>query len=158
MRAHGLSLSQALFKARELDAQSSALFNRIVDFASKSATLGSDQPVVREVIQSELPSLLEGQSLSEFVLAASRRVKQDPLSNLSTRIEVAKALVKTDTAPVSDAASIIVDDGLSGRGVTVISCREALDTLKGFGGEAGGATAAWITKVTERFPLLKNFN
>jgi ribonuclease PH len=96
--------------------------------------------------------------LVDFVLSAFEQTKRDPLTSLATRIEVAKALVKTKTASVSDAASLIVDAGLNGRGVTVSSCREALKTLKSFGDEAGNATAKWISIVTERFPLLRDFN
>jgi hypothetical protein len=109
------------------------------------------------VITSELPSLLGDGSLANFVLAAFEQTKRNPLASLATRIEVAKALVKTKTASVSDAASLIVDGGLNGRGVTVTSCRQALKTLKFFGDETGNAIAKWVSIVTERFPLLKDF-
>jgi hypothetical protein len=129
-----------------------------VDFASKADSLQTDQPAVREVITSELPALLGGVSFADFVLAAFKQTKQDPLASLDTRIEVGKALIKVKTSSVSDAASLIVNGGLSGRGVTVTSCREALAALKSLGDEAGNATATWISMVTERFPLLKDFN
>jgi hypothetical protein len=105
-----------------------------------------------------LSVLLGDLSLTDFVLAAFQQTKQEPLASLDTRIEVAKALVKTNTASVSDAASLIVNGGLSGRGVTVTSCRKALNTLKSLGDEASNATATWISMVMERFPLLKDFN
>jgi hypothetical protein len=129
-----------------------------VDFASKADSLGTDQATVRQVITSELPSLLGDGSLVKFVLAAFEQTKRDPLASLATRIEVAKALVMTKTASVSDAASLIVDGGLSGRGVTVTTCRDALKTLKSFGDEPGNATAKWISIVMKRFPLMKDFN
>lgn len=148
---------QALFKARALDAQSSALFARIVDFASKADGLGTDQAAVREVILDELPVLLNTLSVDDFVSAAVEQVKQDPLASLASRIDIAKVLVKTKSASVKDAASLIVDGGLYGREVSIESCRDALVALKGFGDDATYAKGKWVIAVSERFPLLKDF-
>lgn len=148
---------QALFKARAIDASSSALFARIVDFACKADGLGADQAAVREIISDELPVLLNSQSVDDFVSAVVEKVKQDPLSSLSTRIDVAKVLVTRKNATVVDAASLIVDGGLSGRGVTIESCREALVALKGLGDDATDSKEKWVAAVSERFPLLKDF-
>jgi hypothetical protein len=147
-----------LFKARALDAQSSALFARVVDFASKADGLGTDQAAVREVISDELPMLLNNMALADFVSAAVDQMKQDPLASLAARMAVAKVLLKTNNASVQDASSLIVEGGLDGRGVTVESCREALVILKGFGDEATDAKGKWVAAVLERFPLLNDFD
>lgn len=146
-----------MFKARAIDAQSSALFARIVDFASKADGLGADQAAVREVISDELPDLLNNLSVDELVSSRVEQVKQDALCSLATRLDVAKVLVATKSGSVSDAASLIVDDGLDGRGVTIESCQEALVALKSFGGDAKDAKEKWIVAVKERYPLLRDF-
>jgi hypothetical protein len=146
-----------LFKARAIDATSSALFARIVDFASKADGLGADQDAVREIISDELPVLLNSQSVDDFVSTVVEQVKQDSLSSLATRIDVAKVLVTQKNTSVADAASLIVDGGLSGRGVTIDSCREALVALKGFGDDAADSKEKWVAVVSERFPLLRDF-
>ena len=147
-----------MFKARAIDAQSSALFSRIVDFATKVDGFGMDQAAVREVIMDDFPVLIANMSVDEFVSAAVERVKQDTLTSLSSRIDVATVLVKTQNGSVKDAASLIVDGGLNGRGVTIESCRAALECLKGFGDEASDAKEKWVVAVSERFPLLKDFS
>lgn len=129
-----------------------------MDFASKADGLKADQPTaVQEIISDELPVLLNNASLDSFVSAYVDKVKQDLLSSLSTRVDVAQVLVATKRASVADAASLIVDGGLNGRGVTVESCREVLAALNGFGDEATKAKEQWIVAVSERFPLLKDF-
>jgi len=128
-----------------------------VDFASKADGLGTDEACVREIIADELPVLLNSMSVEEFVSAAVEQVKQDALTSLASRFDVAKVLVKTKDGSVKEAASLIVDGGLNGRGVTIESCGEALVTLKCFGEEASGAKEKWVVAVSERFPLLKDF-
>ena len=152
------SLLQALFKARALDAQSSALFARIVDFASQADGLGTDQEAARAIMSNELPTLLNNMSLADFVSSTVDQVKQNPLASLAARIDVAKVLVETKCSSVQDAASLIIEGGLDGRGVTVESCRQALAALKSFGDGATVAKGKWVVAVSERFPLLKDFD
>ena len=146
-----------MFKSRAIDAQSSGLFARIVDFVSKADGFETDQPAVHGVITDELPVLLNNLSVDEFVAMAAEKVKQDPLASLESRMDVAKVLVKTKSASVQDAASIIVEGGMNGKGVTVESCRDAFVVLKSFGDEALDAKEKWVAAVAERYPLLKNF-
>jgi len=135
---------QVLFQARALDATSSELFSRIVDFAHRTQQTSASLPaVVQQVVDSELPELLQNcDSVTAFVAATAASLN-GTLSSLWTRIAVLKAM--------GDATVI---DGLEGRDVTVESCREAaLGALKELG--ATDAAAAWKMVVQERFPLMK---
>ena len=143
-----------MFKGRALDPTSSELLTRIVDFGLKSAQFTTaDYPaVVKEVIDSELPTLLNNhKSVADFVGAAATETE----SNLPYRIATARALVLVKKASADDVAKYLIDAGLGGRGVSVESCREALDALKGFG--AHNAVKDWNAAVKERFPLVKDF-
>ena len=157
-RSKTLLALQALFKARALDPESGDLITRIVDFALKIDTsLKTNVAAVQLVVSKELPKLLDGKSVDDFVKAARDKVLNDPLTTLPTRVAVAKALVSTKTSSVADAASLIVNGGLQGRGVFVESCRAALTALRGLGSEADDATSQWISDVKQRFPLLVDF-
>lgn len=145
-----------MFKAKALagNVPNSEVFSRIVDFATKADTLKGDNPVVQEVVESELAALLNGGSISDFVTSAVDHVKKNPLSDLSYRVAIAKAIVSTKTSGVADAASIVIDGGINGRGVTASSCHEALVTLKKFGNEADEAVTKWCETVKTKFPLM----
>ena len=146
---------KALFKARSLDPQSSELLSRIADFGIKVQKFKTeDYPaVVKEVIDSELPALLNNHaSVAEYVSSVATDTTK---SGLPYRIAVAKALVLVNKASVAEAAKYLVDGGLDGRGVSVETCRDALDALKTFG--ASDATFEWIAMVKERFPLITGF-
>lgn len=148
---------KALSKARALQPNNSELFSRIVDFALKADTLGGDNAAVREVIKETTSTILGGSTVAKFVSLAADRAKKDPLTHLSSRVAVAKALVLTKTASASEAASVIVDGGLFGRGVTVTTCVDALAALTDFGDEAGDARTKWISQLSEKFPLAAEF-
>jgi hypothetical protein len=84
-----------------------------------------------------------------------------PLSStvsLSYRVAVAKASVLAKTLSVPEACAIVVESGLSGRGVNLCSCRDALSALRSFADEAQGAVQKWIGLVEGRFPLLSDFS
>lgn len=128
---------------------------RIVDFGLKSAqfTTAAEYPaVVTAVIESELPTLLNNHaSVADFVGAAA--TKTNP--SLPYRIATARALVLVKKATADEAAKYLTGAGLGGHGVSVESCRDALESLKGFG--APDAVKEWTAAVKERFPLIKGF-
>ena len=145
---------QALFKARAVDPKSSDLLTRIVDFGIKVEKFKSgDCPaVVKEVIDAELPTLLNNhKSVADYVAATAA----DTMTNLPTRVAVANALMLVKKAFAEDAAKLILEGGLDGRGVNVETCRQALAALKSLG--ATDAVGKWTAAVMERFPLLKDF-
>ena len=145
-----------MFKGRALDPTSSDLLTRIVDFGLKSAqfTTTAEYPaVVRDVIDSELPTLLNNHaSVADFVGAV---VATNSNASLPYRIATARALVLVQKASAEDAAKYVTDAGLDGHGVSVESCREALEAFKALG--AREAITEWIVAVKERFPLIKDF-
>ena len=156
-RGKGLLALQALLKAKSLAPESSAVFARIVDLGSKFDSLISSE-IVRAVFNAEVPRLLEGKDLENYVIFISEKLMADPLAALPMRVEVAKALLKIKKVSVADAANLIVDGGLSGRGVTVSSCREALVALTDLGQDAAGARSQWVAAVCTQFPLLQDFH
>lgn len=147
---------QALLKAHALDSKSSDLLTRIVDFGTKmEKSKNEDYPsVVMEVINSELPTLLGNHKLvADYVANAASSVV--PLTSLSNRIAIAEALVSVNKASAVDAAKVIVEGGIGGRGVTVETCQLAAASLKSL--NTSDACAKWEVAVKERFPLLKIF-
>ena len=137
-----------------MDPKSSDLLTRIVDFGIKVEKFKSgDCPaVVKEVIDAELPTLLNNhKSVADYVAAAAA----DTMTNLPTRVAVANALMLVKKASAEDAAKLILEGGLDGRGVNVETCRQALAALKSLG--ATDAVGKWTAAVMERFPLLKDF-
>lgn len=154
-RGKGLMSLQALFKAKALEPDSSEVFSRIVDFGIKYDSFMGSNEVVNAVFRAEVPALLENKDLVGFVLAAAETIS--PLSSLPMRVEVAKALVKISKASVAEAATLIVDGGLSGYGVSVVNCRMALDELTALGPDALNARLKWVSAVNAHFPLLKDF-
>ena len=156
-RKKTLLAMQALFKGRALDPQNGELFTRIVDFADKTSPEDDCHDAVKELLERELPKLYDGKTLSQFVQDAAASAKSDASTNLALRIAIARATVKTNTGSVGDAASLIVDQGIDGRGVEVETVRAALDCLKEFGDEASASKTKWIAATKERFPLITNF-
>jgi peptide alpha-N-acetyltransferase len=148
---------QALFKMRNLDPSHALYIPRLVDFAVKSTAFDVSGPV-KNVIMDEIPTLLGGMSVSEFVVDLAKKARDDPTTSLPNRIATSKCLVLTKSESTDSAAKIIVDGGIDGRGVTVESCREALTVLKGLGTEASNSTEKWLSIVKERFPLIKDFS
>mmetsp|Transcript_3344 Transcript_3344/g.4470 ORF Transcript_3344/g.4470 Transcript_3344/m.4470 type:complete len:260 (+) Transcript_3344:259-1038(+) len=155
-RGKALMALQALFKARALagNTPNSDIFTRTVDFASKVETLKGDNSAVQEVVASELSVLLNGGSVSDYVASAVEDVKKNPLTDLSYRVAIAKAIALTKSSSVADAAAIIVDGGIDSTGVTASCCKEALVALKSFGNEASEAGTKWSEIVKTKFPLM----
>ena len=147
---------QALFKGRALDPQNGELFTRIVDFSDKASPEEDSHDAVKEILKDELPKLYDGKDLSQFVRDAAASAKGDASTNLSLRIAIARAIAKTKTGSTSDAASLIVDQGLDGQGVSVDTAKAALACLNEFGDEASAAKTKWIAAIKERFPLIKD--
>ena len=147
---------QALFKGRALDPQNGELFTRIVDFSDKASPEDDSHDAVKEILKDELPKLYDGKALSQFVRDAAASAKGDASTNLSLRIAIARAIAKTKTGSTSDAASLIVDQGLDGQGVSVDTAKAALACLDEFGDEASAAKTKWIAAIKERFPLIKD--
>ena len=147
---------QALFKGRALDPQNGELFTRIVDFSDKASPEDDSHDAVKEILKDELPKLYDGKALSQFVRDAAASAKGDASTNLSLRIAIARAIAKTKTGSTSDAASLIVDQGLDGQGVSVDTAKAALACLSEFGDEASAAKTKWIAATKERFPLIKD--
>lgn len=154
-RKKTLLAMQALFKGRALDPKNGDLFTRIVDFADKAIPEDDSHDAVKEIIKGELPKLYDGKALSQFVQDAAASAKSDASTHLTLRIAIAKALVKTKTGSTSDAANLIVDQGIDGRGVSVETAKAALACLKEFGDDASAAKTKWIASVKDRFPLIK---
>jgi len=149
---------QALFKAHKIDPESSELFSRIVDFAINGPKGETAHSAVSEVILSEIPVLLGGKTVSEYVSSAANKVKSDVLTNLPTRIAVAEALVSTNIGTPGDAATLIVDGGLDGRMASIKNCRLALKCITKLGDSTTDARDVWISKVKERFPQVTDLN
>lgn len=148
-RKKTLMALQALFKAKSIDAESPDLFSRVVEFALLS--LDNEHEMVLSVVKSELPALLNNcTTVEEYVTAAAAKVPSTETS-LPMRVAIAKAMVKTSKCSPSDAAKLILEGGIASRGVSVASCKEALETLK----EIGSGTDEWTKIVTGRLPLLK---
>ena len=114
-------------------------------------------PSVQRVLVGEFQSFLSGQCISAFVEQEAGRIKDDAQSSLANRVAIAKALVTTKAASVAEACSIVVDGGLNIRGLSVDSCRAALDCLTAFGDEAREPLARFELMVSEKFPLVRDW-
>jgi hypothetical protein len=144
---------QALHKARAIEPSSADVFTRIVDYNLKQSTFPKNSGVTKTIADEASISLLNGKSLGDFVKEASAAMTG--LTTLALRTAVAKALVETQTGSVTEAAALIISDGLDSRMVNVDSCREALRALQSFGDEATVAVADWTLQMKSRFPLLE---
>jgi N-alpha-acetyltransferase 15/16, NatA auxiliary subunit len=150
---------QALFRAQAIDAERSEYLSRLVDFATKMDYTGDLPGAVGTIIKEETPRLMENQHVGAFLVAASANIrKEGSTASLPTRTAVAKALVEAKSGSVSDAAALIVDGGISARGVSVQTCQDALAALKAFGAGAASAAENWVAQVKERFPLAQGLS
>ena len=134
-----------------MDPNDAGLFSRLVDFSLSKSTTSSDSTVVKDVLSSVLPGLLDGKSTQDFVSSKAEAVRADKVTPLPLRIAVANAMVRTEVASAADAAKIILDGGIDSRAVSVETCREALVALRTFGASDGATKWLEITKA--RFPL-----
>jgi NMDA receptor-regulated protein 1 len=145
---------QSLFKARALDIESSELFVRIVDFSSRLRTFDTSSVAVRAVIAEEAPVVLGMRSLVDFIKDARDKIRQDPLTGLSMRTAVTKALVDANIQSIKDSVELITDGGMEARNVSVETCLAALDVLMSFGSESAEATNNWREAMRRRFPTI----
>mmetsp|Transcript_30264 Transcript_30264/g.73657 ORF Transcript_30264/g.73657 Transcript_30264/m.73657 type:complete len:909 (+) Transcript_30264:303-3029(+) len=131
---------------------------RLVDFSLKVPTFEMSVMVKDLVNEQYAKNLLGGKaSVGDIVKETAALVRTNGKTPLPLRVAVAKASVLVKTESVPSASSIIVDGGIGSRGVTVKSCRDALEVLAGFGPEASEASKSWKAAVTARFPLLTDF-
>jgi len=156
-RKKPLMALQALYKARSISPHSSELLTRIVDFSTKMDGLRNGSDLVSGVLDTETPALRNNVPISDFVKTAMDQVKSGSTDYLDYRSAVAEALVSTKAGTASEAASLIVDGGISSKNVTVETCESALKVLKSLGPEVADSTKQWIKVVQERFPRLSNF-
>lgn len=152
-RGKTLMALQALFKAKSIDATNSELFSRIVDFAQRQLPTEGGNDAVKEVLLSEKNTLLGGKPINDVVSDAASNAKADPLTCLTMRIEVAKALVSVKLGSVTDACLIIINGGMNCRGVTIENCKKAIKCLDQFGEAAAGSKSKWLSLVKEKFPF-----
>ena len=115
----------------------------------------SSNVIVKEIVASEMKTLLEGKSMTEYLTDAYTRVRNDSLTDLPTRVAVMKALLLSNTGAAEDAVSLVLDGGLDGREVSVVNCRKAISCLKSFGNSVKEAKECFISKVQDKFPLAK---
>jgi NMDA receptor-regulated protein 1 len=151
---------QALFKLQKLDTVSGccpSFLPRLVDFSLKLPSLDM-AGVIKDIVTEQFTNLLNGKSVEDIVKETASQARADEKTPLSLRVAIAKALISANTEPVVSASSIVVDGGIKSRGVTVESCRQALEALKGFGKDASDATKQWKATVTTHFPMIKDFD
>lgn len=146
---------QALFKMRDLDSNNAGYFSRLVEFAMKVPDIGDLPEAVKNVITEEGSGLLNQKSVTEYVSEASDKASKDKTTGLPLRVEIAKTLIKYNSAAVEEASAIIVDGGIDSRGVNVQSCILALNALKAIG---SASTQQWISDVLHRYPRIPNFS
>ena len=102
---------------------------------------------------------MDDKSLSDFVNMSMDDVKNNPLSTLSMRVAVAKAMLSTNVGSSADATSLLLDSKLNVRGVTVESCQEAvafMDSLDN-AGEGGGNKERMMKLIMAKFTFAKDF-
>jgi N-alpha-acetyltransferase 15/16, NatA auxiliary subunit len=146
---------QALFKARNIDPESSELFSRIVDFTGKVEHFGEVSSAVRSVIAAEAPDLVGHQSVSDFVVMSAERIRENSLIDLPMRTAVVKALVDLNSQPIKNVVSLIVDTGMNARKCSIEACRHALELLHILGDEASDSAKSWEEQIAIRFPVIK---
>ena len=161
-RGKNMMALQALFRARALvdnaEGMSSEVFMRIVDFCQNVKLNEGTNAAIEQVFTSEKETLLGGssKSLNDFVNEWHAQVKNDALTNLSLRTEVAKAMVSCKAGSASDASNVIVCNGLEIRGATLEGCEEAFSFLKSLDGAEGDA-AKFASLAKELYPLSSKF-
>mmetsp|Transcript_2204 Transcript_2204/g.4222 ORF Transcript_2204/g.4222 Transcript_2204/m.4222 type:complete len:950 (-) Transcript_2204:232-3081(-) len=149
---------QALHRMIAIDSNHHDLFARIVDFSQKLDSRTTTCHAASEgVILSEFPKLLDGKVLSDFIKSTLDSVQADPLSSLPMRIVLAKALISSNIATQSECVSLILDSKLSGRFVTMTTCRDALEFMESMGKDAIFGKRELMTLIISKFPFAKDF-
>ena len=141
---------------KAIDSNDPQLFSRIVDYSQKLSSRNDKQNAAsEEVISNEFPTLMNGESSSEFVKAAVDEVKSNPSSSLPMRVAVAKAMIATKVGSGADASSLVLDSKMEVmRCVTVESCREALAFMESIG---KGEKERLKMAIMIRYPFAKDF-
>lgn len=146
---------------KSVDPDSHKLFSRIVDFSQRlsNKSAGEGGAAASEEVISDFSKLMDGQSLSDFVNLSMDGVKNNPLSTLSMRVAVAKAMLSTNVGSSADAASLVLDSKLSVRGVTVESCQEAVAFMDSLdkAGEGGGNKERMMMLIMTKYTFAKDF-
>jgi len=96
---------------------------------------------------------MNNQSLSDFIESNLDRVKSDPLSSFPLRTAVAKAMISAQVGSKKDAISLILDSKLAGRGVTIDSCRKALQFVESVDATSKEQLAMLVAT---KFPFIKD--
>lgn len=146
---------------RSIDPNAHQLFSRVIDFSQKlSSRTINGNAAAEEVISSEFPTLMNGNSLAEFVQSAVDDVKADSLSSLPRRIAVARALLSMNDVGFTDAdaSSLVLDSKLNVRGVTIETCLEALQFMESLGKEGGDAKERMMKLIMDKFPFATDIN
>eukprot|EP00559_Dactyliosolen_fragilissimus_P009372 CAMPEP_0184857420 /NCGR_PEP_ID=MMETSP0580-20130426/2572_1 /TAXON_ID=1118495 /ORGANISM="Dactyliosolen fragilissimus" /LENGTH=925 /DNA_ID=CAMNT_0027353003 /DNA_START=58 /DNA_END=2832 /DNA_ORIENTATION=+ len=128
---------QALFNAKSLDPNGNGLLTRIVDFVGKLSSImenSSSPEVVKQLWLDGRDALLSNQSLDQYVSHAAEAVLENPLTNLSIRLEVFQSYTSysicSSYSKMQDPTPILTNGRLDGSGVTVELCKEAIQCLK----------------------------
>jgi len=165
---------QALFKAKNIDEHNYDLFKCIFDFVCKLDTMKKENdndksttlnPLVYDTIMKETyETLLQGQTLYEFVNSRMELAKQNQLTDLLTRIaiyQVVRKMIKSSSVAsgsmMDDALNLILKDGLYGRKVTCQNCKLAWKCLTEEKDSIvdDSSLNCWREKVIEMFPFIK---
>ena len=96
---------------------------------------------------------MNNQSLSDFIESNLDRVKSDHLSSFPLRTAVAKAMISAQVGSKKDAISLILDSKLAGRGVTIDSCRKALQFVESVDATSKEQLAMLVAT---KFPFIKD--
>lgn len=97
---------------------------------------------------------MNNQSLTDFIQSNFDRVKSDPISSFPMRIAVSKAMISAQVGSKKDALSLILDSKLAGRGVTIDSCRKAMQFVESVD---ASSKEQLPMLVATKFPFMKDF-
>lgn len=153
-RKKPLMALQALYKARAIDPESGELFTRLVDFGCKFGSIGEVPAVVKEILDEETPKLFDNLPVSEFIKVRANSIRAEKQTQLPLRTAVARTMLEMKTGSVEDAVSLITESGMDCRGVTIVSCQDALRSLKSFGADDNESVIEWKKTVLQRFPRI----
>ena len=146
---------------KSVDPDSHKLFSRVVDFSQRlsNKSAGEDGAAASEEVISDFSKLMDGKSLSDFVNLSMDGVKNNPLSTLSMKVAVAKAVLSTNVGSSADAASLVLDSKLNVRGVTVESCQEAVAFMDSLdkAGKGGSNKERMMKLIMAKFTFAKDF-
>ena len=141
---------QAICKATAIDENHPDLFVRLVDFGNRWKDMQCSSNTVQAVLHEEAPKLFKDKSVNDFIQSRASIVREEKATNLQLRTAVCRALVNHNIGSREDALSMVLADGMNGRGVSMDTCRETLEVLQQLGDDA--AIRDWTDQVEKRFP------